>query len=143
MSAAPGLPYGVYMSKRLKTTHIVIHRAEVWTGKEYHFVVLRDGKVEYCVPVEDKGAHAFRANAYSVGIALQGCFASALGGKYRVPTDVQYRATKELIGWLKGLYGELKVVRHSDLGMDGTRLKEKLVWEHSCPGDLFDMNRLI
>lgn len=130
------------MIKRNATSHIIIHRAEVWTDKEYHFVIKRDGSVEYCVPVENKGAHALNANAYSVGIAFQGCFASALGGRYRVPTDAQYKAGKELIDWLQGLYGPLQVKRHSDLGTAGTRIKEKLIWEYSCPGDLFDMERL-
>lgn len=129
--------------KRPKSTHIVIHRAEVWTPKQYHFVVLRDGKVEYCVPVEDKAEHALKANSYGLAIAFQGCFTSKLPAKYDTPTEAQYKAGKELIVWLKSLYGDLKVVRHSDLGFDGTRHKEKLIPGYDCPGDLFLMDKLL
>ncbi len=129
--------------KRLKTTHIVIHRAEVWGKDEYHFVVKRDGTVDAVVPVEDRGLHALKANRYSVAIAFQGCFTSGIKAKYNTPTEAQYARGKELVAWLRGLYGDLKLVRHSDLGLDGTRHQEKLVWETSCPGDLFDMSRLV
>jgi N-acetyl-anhydromuramyl-L-alanine amidase AmpD len=129
--------------KRPKSTHIVIHRAEVWGTKEYHFVVLRDGTVEYCVPIDDKAEHAFKANSYGIAVAFQGCFTSGIKAKYNIPTEAQYARGKELVAWLRGLYGDLKVVRHSDLGLDGTRYPEKLIWEQSCPGDLFDMDKLL
>lgn len=48
------------------------HKARGWRTIGYHYVVRRDGTIEYGRPIEQVGAHCVNHNRYSVGICYEG-----------------------------------------------------------------------
>ena len=48
------------------------HKAKGWRGIGYHFVIRRDGTIEYGRPLSTPGAHAAGFNSKSIGICLVG-----------------------------------------------------------------------
>lgn len=130
--------------KRLKTEGIVLHRAEVTTAFDYHYLVQVDGSVKENVPVDDKGEHAIMYNGTTIAVAIIGCFAALEPAKLAVPTPMQLSATVSLLRLLNRAYGgKLWVCGHSQLGTKGTSVPEKLVWGHTCPGERFPLADVI
>lgn len=123
---------------RTKTTHIIIHRAEV-DFEEYNFVVRRDGSLTNLVPFTDKAAHALSFNDCSVGVAVEGCFCSGIKARNNKPTPAQQASLRNLLTCLVWWYGPLVIKGHSELGLAGTRFPEKLLPPTSCPGDLYPL----
>jgi N-acetyl-anhydromuramyl-L-alanine amidase AmpD len=92
-------------------------------GIGYHFVILQDGRHIMARPQDTIGSHTPGFNAYSIGIALE-------GGRREVPgedgecilraadnfTDAQRETLLWLVGYLRGLYGNIKVLGHSECG---------------------------
>lgn len=114
------------MSKRKKTSRIIIHHAAAstcdaatihkwhknrgWSGAGYHFLVRKSGKVYRLRPEDKVGAHASGNNSDSLGICFEGNFM-----KETMPA-AQKSAGKELVAYLKNKYGISKVQRHKDVG---------------------------
>lgn len=129
-------------TKRKSTAGIVIHRAETWTGSDYHCVILRDGKVMHMVLDDYAGHHALKYNPTTIGIAVQGYFATAVKAKYSHPTQVQLRTLVNLCIDYRFRYGNLWIKGHTELGPDGTTFPEKLTAAHACPGSHLDLDAL-
>lgn len=130
--------------KRLRTEGIVIHRAEVFSTTEYHFVVDKAGTVKELTPVADKAEHAVYFNSNSIAIAVYGCFASLEPGLNLYPTYQQVVAVVELCKKLNAQFGgQLWVAGHSQLGTKGTTVPVKLTPGHTCPGEFFPLAEVI
>ena len=129
------------MGLRKLTDLIVLHRAEV--GFEvYNFQVSFDGTVLQHVPFQEKAAHARKFNGRSVGIAVQGDFASLEPAIHGVPTQAQLASVEQLIRDLVWWFGPCYFHGHSELGPDGTTFAGKLVAGHTCPGERYPLEAL-
>ncbi len=120
--------------ERLKTEMIVlhhragtgdvlsIHRQHIKEGSNgigYHFYIRRDGKVYRGRPVEVIGAHTKSFNSNSIGICFEGDFTK------ESMKEKQLAAGRELLRYIKSIYGDLPCYRHSDLAST------------LCPGEKF------
>ncbi|MGI4812696.1 MAG: N-acetylmuramoyl-L-alanine amidase [Janthinobacterium lividum] len=129
--------------RRTKTLGIVIHRAEVTSNTDYHFLIGHAGDIRQLVPQDDVGEHALKYNKTTIGIAVFGDFASKEKGRNYHPTTTQIVATIALIKRLQAEYGPLWVTGHTNLGIQGTRYPAKLVEGHTCPGENFPLQYVI
>lgn len=129
--------------KRSKTAGIVIHRSEVQTGRDYHFLIECSGHIRSLVAQDDVGEHALCFNKTTIGIAVFGDFAAKEKGRHFYPTTTQISAIVQLIGRLQAEYGPLWVTGHTNLGIRGTRFPVKLTAGHTCPGENFPLDYII
>ncbi len=90
------------------------HRRLGWKGIGYHYVVLRDGRVEQGRPEMVAGAHCANHNAHSIGVCYEGGLDAA-----GVPCDTRTEAQKEslvqLLKELRGRYPEAIILGHNQL----------------------------
>ena len=70
-----------------------------WSGIGYHYVVRKNGDIEFGRPEWAIGSHAYGENSHSIGIHVCGNFELA------EPTPAQIESTSYLIGWLCDKYG--------------------------------------
>ena len=114
------------MDTRKKTDMLVLHHAACitctpeqihqwhlgrgWSGAGYHFLVMKDGRIYRLRPEDKVGAHAYGANATSIGICAEGNFETDIMG------NAQKNSIIELVNYLKNKYGITKVIRHKDVG---------------------------
>lgn len=129
--------------RRTKTVGIVIHRSEVQTGRDYHFLIGLSGNISSLVPQDEIGEHALQYNKTTIGIAVFGDFAAQERGRHYHPTTTQIQSCVQLIGRLQAEYGPLWVTGHSNLGIRGTRYPRKLLAGHTCPGENFPLQYVI
>lgn len=132
--------WGGSLSSRTDTKYIIIHHragngdaqsihqmhlANGWSGIGYHFYVRKDGTIYRGRPLHSIGAHCTGRNSNSVGICFE--------GNYQVETmpETQLKAGRELIQYLKGIYPNAEIKKHSDLNST------------SCPGKNFPFNEII
>ena len=129
------------LSKRSKTTRIILHNADAkkcsaqdihrwhkergWAGMGYHFLVRKDGTIERGRPENTVGAHATGCNSDSIGICFEGAFMTERMGQ------AQISAGKELITYLKSKYGISKVQKHKDVNPT------------NCPGANFPFDAIV
>jgi len=90
-----------------------MHLQNGWSGIGYHYVIRKDGTIEFGRPEWAVGAHAQGQNWNSIGIHLCGNFELA------EPTKQQIESCAYLVGWLCEKYGLIPnathVVGHCDL----------------------------
>lgn len=129
------------LSKRSKTTRIILHNADAkkcsaqdihrwhkergWAGMGYHFLVRKDGTIERGRPENTVGAHATGCNSDSIGICFEGAFMTERMGQ------AQISAGKELIAYLKNKYGISRVLKHKEVNPT------------NCPGDNFPFEAIV
>ena len=129
---------------RARTDGIILHRAEVYSLTDYHYVVMRDGSVKPLCPLSEKGEHAIAFNGSTIGVAVFGCFAALEPGRNAIPTAPQLGSTIVLLQHLNTMYGmNLWVAGHSELGRAGTSVASKLTYGHTCPGENFPLDDLV
>ena len=85
------------------------HLSKGWSGIAYHLYVRQDGTVYRGRPIDKKGGHAENYNSVSIGICAEGNF------DIEGMSDVQKKALIEATQYVKSIYPNAKVVRHSDL----------------------------
>lgn len=92
----------------------------------YHYVISTDGLSAKTRNLEDVGYHAsnISVNKESIGICLQGNL------DYETPTEAQYTTLRGLIKMLRGKHGDLTLHEHKEYA------------KKTCPGKLFDINKL-
>lgn len=130
------------MEKRKTTARVVLHHAAAavcsvedihrwhlangWCGMGYHFLVRKDGSVWRGRPEDTVGAHAYGANADSIGVCFEGNF------EHETMPDVQRRAGAALVADLLARYrlSPADVIRHSD------------VCATACPGRSFPFDAI-
>jgi len=84
------------------------HKERGWKGIGYHYVIRRDGTIEYGRPVGDIGAHTRGQNRNSIGI----CWVGANGADNR--TYDQKQAMIILIKSIVVVCGNLDIFGHKD-----------------------------
>lgn len=130
--------------KRPTTEGIVIHRTEKWTGDDYHIIVQKDGTWDFLVPIHDVAFHACRYNQTTIAIAIFGDFASMEPGLNWYPTKAQTEEALHLVQYLPRHFPSIKwIAGHSQLGVKGTAIPNKLVTGHTCPGEHFPLDNII
>lgn len=91
------------------------HRERGWDGIGYHYVVRRNGALEFGRNEERAGAHCMGHNKDSIGICLIG---GIKDGTKDVPitdyTTAQWETLKRLVTDLKAKYPKAKIVGHCD-----------------------------
>lgn len=115
---------------RKKTDLLVVHCAateaqdfgakeiDVWHRKRgfvcigYHFVIRRDGTVEFGRPSNTQGAHVQGYNHRSIGICLMGGGAAKENRNF---TSEQYETLEKLIRDIQGHYVGLHILGHRDI----------------------------
>lgn len=129
------------LSKRKNTARIILHHTATssetveqihdyhkdkkgWAGIGYHLYVRKDGNVYRGRPIDTVGAHATGANTDSVGICFEGNFET------EIMSDAQKQAGKEVVAYVKQLYGISIVQHHKDVGAT------------SCPGKNFPFDEI-
>lgn len=101
----------------------------------YHFVVMLDGTVQICRPIDKIGCHASGHNARSIGI----CYIGGLDSKGKVKdtrTPAQKASLITLIKDLKNRYPTIdKVIGHRDTSPDlnGNGIIEPNEYIKGCP----------
>ena len=91
-----------------------------WNGIGYHFVIHQNGDVYEGRPINTIGAHAQGENSDSIGICVCGNL-----DKNNM-TKEQEQSLKELLVYIRNIYGELQLMRHSDVN------------NTTCPGKNFN-----
>jgi len=136
--------HGGFQIERKVTNGIVLHRAEVWTGTDYHFLIMKNGAIVPLLPMEEKGAHAVEYNGTTVAIAVFGDFAALEPGQNNAPTTQQLASCVLLMQLINARYGgKLWACGHSQLGLKGTTVPLKLTYGHTCPGENFPLTDVI
>lgn len=129
------------LSKRLTTKYIALHHAAAltcsaqtvdkwhkgngWSGIGYHFFVRKDGSVYEGRPLWATGAHVEGSNNNSIGICAEGDYS-----REKTMPEVQKKAIKDLLTYLKDIYPSAVVKGHKDLGASG------------CPGDYYPLQEM-
>lgn len=81
------------------------HKARGWRDIGYHFVIRRNGAIEFGRKLEIAGAHVKGHNSDSIGVCLIG------DTKFN---PEQFAALKELHGLLKRIYPDIEHYGHHD-----------------------------
>ena len=118
------LHHAAASSASVETVH-QWHLNKGWAGIGYHFYVRKDGKVYRGRPENWVGSHTVGHNSTKLGICAEGNFETE-----KMP-ETQKNAIIELLNYLRGKYGNLKVYRHKDL--DST----------ACPGKNYPFNEIV
>jgi N-acetyl-anhydromuramyl-L-alanine amidase AmpD len=101
------------------------HLGNGWIGIGYHFYVRKDGTIYKGREENWIGAHTVGHNSTKIGICAEGNFENE-----KMP-DAQKNAIIDLVAYLKGKYGNLKLYGHRDL--DAT----------ACPGKNYPFNDIV
>lgn len=136
-----GLKFKSGSSVRKSTKGFVLHHAAAssasvatvhqwhlnngWIGIGYHFYVRKDGSVYRGRPENWVGSHTYGYNSTMIGICAEGNF------EKETMSDAQKNALIELLAYLRGKYGNLKVYGHRDLGSS------------ACPGKNYPFNEIV
>lgn len=130
------------LQKREKTDFIIIHHRagngdaksihtqhlkNGWCGIGYHFYIRKDGSVLRGRPIDSVGAHTVSKNSFSVGVCFEGNYNSV--DKTMPPS--QLKAGQELIAYLKRIYKNAQIKKHSDFQAT------------ACPGKYFPFKELL
>ena len=92
------------------------HRAKGWLRVGYHYVIRRNGKVEFGRAPSACGAHVKGYNDVSVGVCMiGGVSAGRLKRAEKNFTPEQWVALEKLVDLLVGFFPDAKVVGHTDL----------------------------
>ena len=91
------------------------HREQGWDGIGYHYVIRRNGAVEYGRAEEKAGAHCKGHNKDSIGICLIG---GIKDGTKDTPTDdytkAQWDTLARVVKELRSKYPKANIVGHCD-----------------------------
>jgi len=94
------------------------HKAQGWSGIGYHYVIRRNGQIEWGRPEEQVGAHCKNHNKHSIGICYEGGLAQSPSGQL-LPADTRTEAQKQsllrLLRVLKSKYPNALIVGHNTL----------------------------
>lgn len=101
------------------------HKARGWDSCGYHYVIRRNGKVEYGRDENEVGAHAYGHNHNSLGVCL-------VGGKPDCNyTAAQWKALEELVWDLMSDYPDAVVLGHRDVSRKDCPMFDARAWVKS------------
>lgn len=101
------------------------HLGNGWIGIGYHFYVRKDGTIYRGRPDNWVGAHTYGHNSTKIGICAEGNFENE-----KMP-PAQKNAIIELLAYIRGKYGDLKIYGHRDLCAT------------ACPGKNYPFDEII
>ncbi len=101
------------------------HLARGFSGIGYHFYVRKSGEIFKGRPIGTAGAHTVGKNSESIGVCFEGNFE-----KETVMTTKQIKSGRELIDYLKTLYPNITIKKHSDFQAT------------ACPGKYFPFEKM-
>ena len=101
------------------------HKARGWNGIGYHFFVRKDGSIYRGRPIDKMGAHVEGMNSRALGVCAEGDYDTE-----KTMPEMQKRAIKELLGYLKGKYPSASVVGHGEIGAS------------DCPGRYYPLDEM-
>lgn len=101
------------------------HKGNGWIGIGYHFYVRKDGSIYRGRPENWVGAHTYGHNSTKLGICAEGNYETETMG------EAQKKAIIELLDYLFGKYGNLKVYKHKDLSAT------------ACPGKNYPFEAIV
>ena len=90
------------------------HKARGWAGIGYHFIIRRDGTLEYGREVTKVGAHAKGHNARSIAVCLVGGV-DADGKPEANFTDKQWVALERIVAALRLVWPAAEVIGHNEV----------------------------
>jgi len=85
------------------------HKERGWSGIGYHYVIRRDGSLEYGRPESEQGAHAYGHNSDSIGVCMVGGMPDC---NY---TAAQWACMETLVSDLVRRYPDAEVIGHRDV----------------------------
>jgi len=91
-----------------------MHRARGWMGIGYHYVIRRDGVLEFGRPIDKAGAHAESYNLNSIGICLVGGVDATGRSEDNFEKEQMWRL-QELLGNLNSIWPAAAILGHRDL----------------------------
>ena len=89
------------------------HRAKGWKMIGYHYVIRRDGSIEFGRPADMIGAHTSGLNSYSLGICYEGGL-NEFGKAADTRTPEQKTAMLALLKHLKKIYPHATIHGHNE-----------------------------
>lgn len=102
------------VDSKVEDIHKMHKEGNHWSGIGYHFLIHKDGKIEYGRPLEYLGAHTFKNNEFTVGICLAGNY------QFGTPPTVQVQSAIQLVGAICDKYNfqptDTTIFGHRDLG---------------------------
>ena len=135
-----GLKFSSGLTKRNRTTHIVLHHASAskcnvndvhrwhtekgWSGIGYHFFVDKNGHIYEGRPLDTIGAHCSGHNQSTIGICAEGQIET------ETMTASQKKAIAELLNYVQGVYPKAVIVGHRELKPT------------ACPGKNYPLSEL-
>lgn len=109
------------------------HRARGWNGVGYHFVIRRDGELEYGRQPTKKGAHAGAAyNNRSLSICLIGGV-DAAGRPAASFTPAQWATLARLLAALKLVWPAAEVIGHNEVSAKACPSFNVQAWLSALP----------
>ena len=90
------------------------HKARGWAGIGYHFIIRRDGALEYGREATKVGAHARGHNRRAIGICLIGGVEEA-GKPSANFTGAQWAKLERLLAVLKLVWPAAEVIGHNEV----------------------------
>lgn len=110
------------------------HLGRGFTHAGYHYYITREGNLYGLRPLSIVGAHARGHNTGSIGICYEGGL-DRLGSPADTRTPAQRQMMSQLLGRLRELYPDLRVVGHRDLSPDrnGDGKVTPDEWNKICP----------
>lgn len=110
------------------------HRYLGYSCWGYHYYIRKSGMVERMRPEQQKGAHCYGHNTYSIGVCYEGGL-DENGHPADTRTLQQIIVMHELVRELWTRYPEARVVGHRDLSPDLNHngVVEKFEWIKMCP----------
>lgn len=105
-------PEGVYFDKKdIYKWHV---KERNFSDIGYHFIVLLDGTIEVCRPLEKSGAHCKGQNSNSIGICYIGGRDKTKAKKAKDTRTVKQKISlKNLLATLKAFYPKLLIEGHN------------------------------
>jgi len=89
------------------------HKMRGWSGIGYHFVIRRNGEIEYGRSINKTGAHVKRHNRGSVGVCLVGGVNSDMDAEDNF-TSKQWRRLEQFVRLFKTEYSKATVHGHNE-----------------------------
>lgn len=112
------------------------HRAKGWLKIGYHYVILRNGKLEKGRQDDEVGAHVAGFNKDSLGVCMVGGLSESTGKPEDNFTDAQYETLRGLLLKLTEIHPDIEdICGHRDLSPDLNKdgVIQKTEWLKSCP----------
>jgi len=86
-----------------------------WRDIGYHFVIKRDGTLQFGRPLEQSGAHARGFNKASIGICMVGGMDKRTGKAVNDYTDKQWQTLRIVVAGLVHQFPDSEVLGHNDV----------------------------